>query len=165
MKKTLSIVSKKQRYRVYPFLPPRPPILIRQQHQIKNHTKPANSQSRHQITTSSTMKTTTSSIQKNQEKNISHLRHLRISQVRHLKTGSLIPCPPERISQSRRLHHFPYPSPTSSHTHPLAFLDLRFLMLKLLSLSHVRNQKQQRDQFDELCGKSFFHGADLSNGE
>jgi len=56
------------------------------------------------------MKTIIVATRKNQEKTLSHLRRLGISQVRHLKTGSLIPCPLESISQSRRLHHFPYPS-------------------------------------------------------
>ena len=82
------------------------------QHQIKNHAKPGNSQSRRLKNPSSTMKTTISSIQKNQEKNVSHIRRLSISHPRHLKTGSLILGPPEGISQSRHLHHFPNPSPT-----------------------------------------------------
>ena len=80
---------------------------------------PAKSQSRHLKSPSSTMKTTTSSIHKNQEKNVSHIRHLRISQTRHLKTYSLISRPPEEISQSRRLHHFPHSAPPVSRTRHL----------------------------------------------
>jgi len=91
---------------------------------------PANSQSRHQKYLSMTSKTTTSAIQKNQEKNISHLRHLRISQVRHPKTGSLTFCPPDQISQSRRLHHFPYSSPPVSRTRRFAFFGFVVLPIK-----------------------------------
>jgi len=115
MKKTLSIVSKKQRYRVYPFLPPRPPILIRQQHQIKNHTKLGNSQSRRLKSPSSAIKTIIVVNRKNQEKIISYLRRFPFSQTRHLKHGSLITYSPEQISQSRHLHHFPDSAPCLSY--------------------------------------------------
>ena len=91
---------------------------------------PPISQSRHLKGAWSTVKTTTSSIQKNQEKNISHLRRLSISQVRHLKTGSLIICPPERISQSRRLHHFPHSAPLVSQTRRFAFFVFVVLPIK-----------------------------------
>jgi intergrase/recombinase len=70
---------------------------------IKNHTKPGNSQSRRLKTASSIIKTITVATRKNQGNLSSHIRRLRISQVRHLKTGSLIFCPGERISQSRHL--------------------------------------------------------------
>ena len=77
--------------------------------------KPGNSQSRRLKSPSSTMKTTTSSIHKNQEKNSSHIRRFPVSQIRHLKPCSLIPHPPEGISQSRRLRHFPDSSPGISY--------------------------------------------------
>jgi len=91
------------------------------QHQIKNHTKPGNSQSRHQTTTSSTMKTIIVATRKNQENLSSHIRHLRISQVRRLKTYSLISRPPEGISQSRRLHHFPKSGHSNSRKSLISF--------------------------------------------
>jgi hypothetical protein len=88
---------------------------------VKPKKAPANSQSRHLKSPSSTMKTTTSSIQKIQEKNCSHIRRFSFSQTRHLKHGSLITCSPEQISQSRRLHRFPDSTPNLSRTRHLTF--------------------------------------------
>ena len=65
--------------------------------------KPGISQSRHLKTTATTIKTIIVVNRKNQEKNSSQIRRFSFSQTRHLKTGSLIFCPGERISQSRRL--------------------------------------------------------------
>jgi hypothetical protein len=74
-----------------------------------------------QKTTATTIKTITVVNRKNQEKTISHLRRLGISQIRHPKPGSLIPCPPEQISQIRRLHHFPNSTPGISRIRHLTF--------------------------------------------